>query len=291
MSAVISLGCLGFLLGLFAWCARIAGAMRSERAWERLPATSGEPRATGASDPARHLMPVLRRISARHLGSILAIFTGIILLAATRIVPLGIGASLLVWLGWRWKGRRALRQHRRLLQDQVLELLEALVQPLRAGLSLAGALESAAEEVPEPLAAEVRGAVSDIRLGMPLDTVLEELSVKCGGRDLPLVSAALLQQRAAGGNLPHLLETLQRVMRDRSTLAREVRVLTAQGRLSGYLVASLPAAFLAFEAIFSRTAVQALFTRPLGWAILVAGLGLELMGLLVIRRICNLKEL
>ncbi len=290
MSVAIALGCLAFLLGLFAWAARIGVAMRAERAWARLPATAPEPRSTGIHGQGRHRLSVLVRTGTRHLAPILSLSAGLLLGAATRMTPLGIGAGLLVWLGWRWNEKRALRKRRRLLQDQVVELFEALVQPLRAGLSLAGALESAAEEVPEPLAAEAQKAVSDIRLGMPIDTVLAEFAERCGGRDLPLVSTALLQQRAAGGNLPQLLETLQGVIRDRSMLAREIRVLTAQGRLSGYLVASLPAAFLAIEAIFSRTAVQALFTRPLGWAILVAGLGLELLGLLVIRRICNLKE-
>ncbi len=285
-SAVMSLGFMLLLLCLFAWMGRITAGVKAREAWERLPgATTKGERAPRRLDP---LAPA--RFALRHQAALLSLAATLAALAVTRMMPVAICTGLLVLAFWRFKTRRAARKHGLLLREQVPELLEALVQPLKAGLSLPSALEDAEDEVPEPLASEVRKAVSDLRMGMPLDAALEGMSERCGGREVRLASSALLQQRAAGGNLPHLLETLRSVMRDRAMLAREMKVLTAQGKLSGYLVASLPAAFLAIECLFSRSAVQALFTRPAGWAILGLGLGLEVLGLLVIRRICNSGE-
>ncbi len=285
-NVVVSAGFMLLLLRLFAWFGGIGASVKARRAWERLPGMTSA--GTGVGYDNRFLAPV--RFAVRHKSTCLCLVAGIVALALTRMVVVAICTALLASIALHMKRKRAVRRHRRLLLEQVPELLEALVQPLRAGLSLSSALESAADELPEPFAAEARKAVNDIHLGVPLETALDELSDRCGSPDLRLASSALVQQRAAGGNLPQLLEALKSVMRDRATLTREVRVLTAQGRLSGYLVASLPAAFLAIECLFSRSAVQALFTQPMGWAILGVGLGLEILGLLIIRRICNLSE-
>ncbi len=290
LNLAISLAFMLLVLGLFGWASSLAASFRTQRAWGRLPAISATERLEHGPPGLRGAIAPTLRFAGRHLGPLLAAGVALLAYILTRSIPPAFAAGVLVLALGHWNGKRAYAKRRRLLQEQVVELVEALIQPLRAGLSLPGALESAAEEVPEPLCSEVRRAVSDIQLGMPLDTVMEEFAGRCGGGDLHLVSAALLQQRAAGGNLAQLLDTLKGVMRDRSMLKREVRVLTAQGRLSGYLVASLPAAFLAIECIFSRSAIKALFGSPLGLAILTAGLGLEILGLFLIRRICNLKE-
>lgn len=290
MSVAISLAFMLFLLALFGWAVHIRNSSQAQRAWERLLQTSaGEHRHRGREVRSGFLLAPLR-LATRHPEPVLFTAAALLAYVLTGMIPLALASGVIALSVWRWSRKRAMRKRRRLMAEQVVELVEALIQPLRAGLSLPGALQSAAGEVPEPLGAEVRRAVSDIQLGLPLDAVLDGLAERCGGRDLRLVSITLLQQRAAGGNLPQLLETLKGVMRDRSMLTREVQTLTAQGRLSGYLVASLPAAFLALECLFSRSAVQALLRSPLGWTILAIGLGLEILGLLTIRRICNLRE-
>ena len=289
MSAAISLAFALLLLALLGWVGRIRNSWRVERAWERLPQTPTQKHGEGGRVRGTGL-PAPLRFATRYTGSLLSVAAGLLAFIATGMIPLALATGLLALAAVRWNRKRTMSKRGRLLREQVVDLVEALIQPLRGGLSLPSALESAAGEVPEPLGAEVRRAVSDIQMGVPLDAVFEELAERGGGRDLHLVSSTLLQQRVAGGNLPQLLETLKGVMRDRSMLTREVRVLTAQGRLSGYLVAALPAAFLAIECVFSRSAVQALFSSPMGWAILATGLGLEILGLLTIRRICNLKE-
>ena len=289
MSALISLAFALILLSLWGWAGRIRLSSQAERAWERLPRNpEGQPRERDRLRRAGLLAPL--RFAARHIGAVLSLAAGLLVLVVSGSLPLALASGFLTLAAARWSRKRALNKRGRLLREQVADLVEALIQPLRAGLSLPGALESAAGELPEPLGAEVCRAVSDIQMGLPLDAVFEELAERCGGRDFHLVSSTLLQQRVAGGNLPQLLETLKGVMRDRSMLTREVRVLTAQGRLSGYLVAALPAAFLAIECIFSRSAVQALFRSSMGWTILTIGLGLEILGLFTIRRICNLRE-
>ncbi len=277
-----------FLLLLSHSASNALATVRARRAWERLPGTPG--RESSGRRLGRGIPGAARRLASLYPGTCFAVIAGSALLLILRSLPLAITAALLVLSGRRWWERRAVHKRQRLLDEQVVELVEALIQPLKAGLSLPVALESAAEEVPEPLRGELRRAVSDLQLGTALENVLGELAERCGSRDLRLVSAALLQQKTAGGNLPQLLDTLKGVLRDRSLLQREARVLTAQGRLSGYLVASLPAVFLAIECIFSRSSVSALFASPFGWAILAVGFGLELAGLLLIRRICRPPE-
>ncbi|MHB8780479.1 MAG: type II secretion system F family protein [Candidatus Geothermincolia bacterium] len=273
---------LGIGCGLLAaWLLRSADDLRRDSAARRLDiAHDCEPRvAARANALLTRSAPLLEPFAAASLAAAAAY----LLIGSAAFSIAAFGAAL---ASLRWRRRHAAARRRRLLAEQVRDLVEGLIQPLRAGLSLPQAFREAARELPEPIATEVSSAVLAIATGVSIDDALAALAAAIGSDDMVLTVAALMQQRRAGGNLPRLLSALQAMIADRSVLAREVRAMTAQGRLSGYIVASLPLAFLLLECVVARDRMGALFGTAGGWSVLAAGLGLEAAGLLWIRRIC-----
>ncbi|MGH2667654.1 MAG: type II secretion system F family protein, partial [bacterium] len=184
----------------------------------------------------------------------------------------------------RWQGRRGLR-----LDRQLPEALELQASALRAGHSLVGSLRTLALELHPPLAAEIGRAAAEIDLGGPVDQALGGLSERIGSRDAGLWVTAMLVHRQTGGNLAALIDGLAGRVRERFRMRAELQALTAQGRLSGAIVALAPLAFFAFLSVASRDQMRVVFGRPVGMAVLVVGLAMELAGFAWIRSILRVR--
>lgn len=135
-----------------------------------------------------------------------------------------------------------LQKNRRLIKfnDQLGDMLGLMVNGLRAGYSTLQAMESVSKELPAPISEEFRRVVQEIQLGVTTEKALENLLRRIPSDDLDLVITAMNVQREVGGNLAEILETISHTIRERVKLKGEIRVLTAQMRISGLFLALLP---------------------------------------------------
>jgi tight adherence protein B len=185
----------------------------------------------------------------------------------------------------RHEGRRARRR-----EHQLPEALFVQSAALRAGNSLVSSLRAVAGDVSEPLSGEISDVLRELDLGVSLDAALESMVARIGGRDVDLWVTAMLVHRQTGGNLAGVSEALAARMRERADMRAELRTLTAQGRLSGVVVAVAPLVFFAVLSVTSREQMAVLYSTPLGLVLLMTGLAMEVLGFLWIRRILRIKE-
>ncbi len=154
-------------------------------------------------------------------------------------------------LGWWGPGIYVrIRRSRRLNQfnDQLPDMLNLMVNSLRAGYSTQQAMEAVSRELPPPISTEFRRVVQEMQIGIPVERALDHLLRRVPSDDLDLVVTAILIQREVGGNLAEVLETIAETIRERIRVQGEIRTLTAQVRLSGNIIAAVP--FVLFLIIY-----------------------------------------
>ncbi len=159
----------------------------------------------------------------------------------------------------------------RLFTEQLPDGLQLVIGSLRSGFSLSQAIESLVREAPEPLAAEFGRAVAEHRLGADLSDALDRLAERTGSEDLGWAVMAVRIQRDVGGNLAEVLQTSVDTMRERERLRQQVRTLSAEGRLSAWVLIAVPVALSAFMLAYRRSYVMPLFTDPRGLVMLLVG--------------------
>src|SRR5258708_24062851 len=125
-------------------------------------------------------------------------------------------------------------------ESQLPDILGLWVNALRSGYSVMQALEAISREAPEPSALEVRRVVQEVQIGIPMEDALAHLLSRMPSDDLDLIITAVNIQREVGGNLAEILEVISHTVRERIKLKGEIRVLTSQGRITGYLIGGLP---------------------------------------------------
>ena len=184
----------------------------------------------------------------------------------------------------RVRGRRTTR-----MEQQLPEALALQAGTLRAGHSLIRSLRVLGAEAKEPLAEEIVRTLAEIDLGQPIEEALRRLSDRSSSRDIDLWVTAMLVHRHTGGNLANIVDSLAERVTQRLQLRGEIRALTAQGRLSGLVVATAPIGFLLLLSMGSREQMQVLYSTSIGWAILTAGLAMNALGLLWIRWIMRIR--
>lgn len=182
------------------------------------------------------------------------------------------------------------RQQRFVKFEQLLpEALDLIVSALRAGHSVVSGLGLIAEESPDPIRSEFRFCYEEHNYGLELRTALENMLVRVPLQDLKLVVTAILVQKESGGNLAEVLDKVAYVIRERFRLKRQVRVHTAQGRLTGWILSLLPP-LLGIALYFADPKmIRLLWTNPTGLKMLYIAIALTLAGGFVIRRIVNME--
>ena len=175
------------------------------------------------------------------------------------------------------------------IEGQMIEMLQMLSSGLRAGFGLQQALEAASEEVPEPLAAELRRAMRDISMGSSVEQSLTALNNRVGSTDFDIVVTAILIQRTVGGNLAEILDTVGKTMREREEIRGQIATLTSQQKLTGIVIGGIPFGLAGFFLLVSPEFIGLLFTEPLGNLMLGGALLLEGMGAFCIKKIVNIE--
>jgi tight adherence protein B len=212
------------------------------------------------------------------------------LVLSLLIGPLAVvvGPALTIGGGRWWLAMRTQKRQRE-MEAALPSLLQAVANGLRAGHALGQSLEMAAGQESSPLSREVQSAVSQMRLGLPLEDVLEELAADLDLTELSLAVTAISVQRQVGGNLAEVLDRIQGTLRERLRIANEVRALTAQGRMSGWIVSLLPVAIAVLTSLIDPGFLHPLFATTIGHIMLGAAVLLELVGGLVIRQLVQVN--
>ena len=262
-----------------------------------------------APRPFSGARPLARRPAGRRLGERLAragiplgpdafaALVGAAALAAAalawglvRLPILAPAAAAAVLLGARALVGSADSRYLARVARQLPGIADQLSGALGAGLSLRQAIARAARDAPEPAAAELRRLAADLTVGARVEEALEAFAARLPDRDLGVMVTAILVQRRTGGDLARALGEIGARLEERARLARELRGATAQARLTAWLVAALPAvAGLAVEASAPGTLSRTLGHGPGLVLLLVAG-SLEVVGVLVIRRIARIES-
>jgi tight adherence protein B len=186
-------------------------------------------------------------------------------------------------LAARWYRGRSARVPPVIAEERFADAVASVSAAVRSGASLPQALAYAAGEAEPPVRADLERLVADLDVGVPAGRAFERWRQASPGPDVDLVVGALELHRRSGGELPAVLDQVTRSIRGRVSVAREVRSLTAQARLSAWILGLLPVGFFAFLWVTARSDIQGALGTPIGVTCVVLGLLLEGGAILWIR--------
>jgi tight adherence protein B len=217
------------------------------------------------------------------IGLLLPRMSGMPLVPAICTLALAGGLPLIMLM-------RARRARLRKLEEQLPEAADFLGRALRAGHSFANVMQMVGEEMPEPIAGEFKFAYEEVNYGVPMNEALHNLALRVPLTDLRYLVIAVLIQRESGGNLAEVFGNISRLIRARLKLLAQVRVMSAEGRMSAWILGLLPLGVLALMALSNPAYVRVLWTDPVGvrlmwYAVAIAGGGVLWMRKLIRIRI------
>ena len=169
------------------------------------------------------------------------------------------------------------------------EAIDTLARAVRAGHAFTTALELIANEISDPVASEFRKLFEEQKFGMPVRDALLNLTERVPLVDVKFFVTAVMLQRETGGNLAEILDNLSYMIRERFKILRQVRVHTAQGRLTMLLLMALPPIIVIAMLVISPTFIRPLFTDPLGHIFVVGAIAMQTLGYFVIRRVIRIQ--
>jgi tight adherence protein B len=213
-----------------------------------------------------------------------AVFAGLLL---QNIVFILLIAAIAALIPYFWMARAHSKRQNKLL-EQLADTLSILASSLRAGYSFLQALDTVSKEIGEPSASEFQRVVAEIRLGRPIDDALAAMAMRINSEDLKWAVIAINIQRQVGGNLAEVLDIVANTVRERAYIRRQVKVLSAEGRLSVAILASLPFGILLYLTIVNPEYVRPLFTTTAGLVLLVVAGTLMGLGIWVMTRIVKI---
>jgi tight adherence protein B len=220
------------------------------------------------------LMAVIGTVAANY-------FIGNLLIS----LPIGIFVGFIPLMYAKQKKIKRVRK----FEQQFPDALDMLTNALRAGMALSGAIQVVAEESPDPVAREFGILLEENRLGLDLKEALRKLGGRVDSAELRLFVTAVILQRETGGNLAEILEGTAAVIRDRFRILGDVRSMTAQARLSGFILVVLPVALAMIVMGIAPDYLKGLVADPIGRYLIVTAVLLQITGYLIMRRIVNIK--
>jgi len=225
----------------------------------------------------------------------------IFLLLGFVITPLGSPVALLAGLliGFilprKWLGRRKSSRHSA-FNKQLPDTITLIANALRAGSSFLQAIELVVRESRPPISVEFSRVIREVNLGLPFETALENMVRRVKSDDLELMATAISIQHTVGGNLAEILDSIAFTIRERIRIKGEIRTLTAQQRLSGYVVGFLPISLAGFLFVAAPGFMEPMFANPpsilglpAGVVVLCFGGFMMFMGFMFIRKIVDIE--
>lgn len=218
-----------------------------------------------------------------HLGCALGLSLLLLLVSGAAVIPALLGLVLGAIGPWLYLGYAETRRTSAFL-TQLPDTLQLISGSLSAGYSVAQAIDTVVREGQQPITGEFNRALVETRLGVPLEDALDGVAARMQSKDFAWVVMAYRIQRDVGGNLAELLATLAETMRERDRLRRQVRALSAEGRLSAWILGLLPLVFAIYLGSVRPEYLRPLFTDPVGLLLLSSGVVLLIIGALWMRK-------
>ena len=184
---------------------------------------------------------------------------------------------------------RKRRQRFDLFKQRLPEALDLMVSAIRAGHGFSSAMGMAARESLEPIKREFRQCYDEQNFGLDLRVAMGNLAHRVPTRDIRMISTAILIQKETGGNLAEVLDKCATVIRERFRLKNEIRIKTAQGRLTGWILSILPLVLGILLFLVNPKGVSLLWQRPMGLKMLQGALVMTIIGGLIIRKIVRIR--
>jgi tight adherence protein B len=225
----------------------------------------------------------------RSLGCFLGVFA-LATLATGNALPLAaLGLAAAAGAAPFFYVRRAANKRLHAFEELFPECLEFISRSMRAGHAFSAALEMAHKEFSEPMASELRRAFEEQNLGQPLEIVLRKLSQRMPSMDVQFFVSATLMQKRTGGNLAELLDKLAQIIRERFKLRARIRAVSAQGLMSGRILSAIPVGVAVLMFVVNPSYARFFIDDPMGHELAAAGLGLQVLGYLLIKKIVNIE--
>jgi tight adherence protein B len=218
----------------------------------------------------------------------LAAALGFSTLIFTRLWLVAIAAAVLGALLPYLRVNRQRKTRLNAFEAQLPEAIDLLGRAIRAGHPLSSGLKMVADETRDPIAGEFRRAFEEQRFGLPFEDAILSMADRVTLVDVRILVTAILIQREVGGNLAEVLDNLASVIRARFVIRRQLRTYTAQGRISGYVLAVLPIAVGTIIYFLNPAYMGVLFSEPVGRLMLMTASVMQLIGFLWIRNIVNI---
>lgn len=175
------------------------------------------------------------------------------------------------------------------IDQQLPDTLALMSNTLKSGYSFLQAVDAAARELPPPISFEFQHILKEISLGVNTEKALEGLSKRVQSPDLELIIMAVLIQRQIGGNLSEILDNISDTIRSRIKIKGEIKILTAQGRISGLIISLMPVALGVILYFINPSYISVLFEHPLGLAMMAMAVLMQGIGIYLIRRIIRIE--
>jgi tight adherence protein B len=185
----------------------------------------------------------------------------------------------------RWKRSRRLLQ----FEEKFPEAIELIARALRAGHAFTTGLSMVADEIPAPVGSEFRLLYDRQNFGMPLPEALRGFAQRIPLLDARFFATAVLTQREAGGNLSEVLDNLARVVRERFKVKRQVRVVSAHARITGWVLVALPPATAVGFMFIVPDTIKLLVTDPIGVRMVAVAIFLQVTGGLIVKKLVNIE--
>jgi tight adherence protein B len=219
------------------------------------------------------------------LAAVMALLVGMIAQARWGLFvggAIGFGIPFMVLKVKRGRRMRA-------FEEQFPEALDLIARALKAGHAFATGLKMVADEMPEPVGPEFRKTFDEQNFGLPMKDALDNLTFRVPLLDVRFFATAVLIQRETGGNLSEILENLAHVVRERFKILRQVRVYTAHGRFTGYVLLALPAVLGIALSFINPDHMNLLFKEKMGQMMLLGAIVMQTIGYLWIKQVIKIE--
>ncbi|MGQ0508510.1 MAG: type II secretion system F family protein [Myxococcaceae bacterium] len=218
------------------------------------------------------------------VSTILFSLLGLLALGSLAAVAWGIAGFFLPNVSLRLYKRRRIRK----FNQQLVDALQTMANAFKAGLTFPQAVENVAPDSQPPLSQELGLFLREVKLGKSVEDALNDLSARVGSTDLELMVTSTNIARQLSGNLAEIFETISATIRERFRIEGKIDALTSQGRMQGWIVASLPVALGLTLDRLRPDLMQPMFEHAFGYVLVGLIAGMELLGILLIRRIVNI---
>ncbi len=245
-------------------------------------AKSADRNLTAADIPLKSEEYVLLTIMISTLAGIAAIFASNKILPGLLVMVLII-SSAHIWL------KVAIAKRLAKFNAQIGDALVIISNSIRSGFSFLQSMDMVRKELPSPISKEFGYAFQEMSLGISTEEALTNLNARLNSEDLDLLITAVLIQRQVGGNLAEILDNIAVTIRERVRIKGEIKTLTAQGKISGIIIGILPIILGIALSLISPDYLKVLITDPIGRAMLLTAVSMEIVGILLIKKIISIE--